>query len=564
MLEAGGHVAGYRSAWHPTAAARCGRSDRLPTFRLMRSIPAFALLLAVPTLAVAAVRRAQQPRVTTDAELAHSVSGAMLPELPRPFGRPTTHPVRRTVPIAAGDTAALRRALATARSGDEIVLAFGTYAGWWELGAHAGDGWVTVRSADTLDTSGTRRARLLSPGKNRPALRVSPGAHRWRLLNVEFGALPAVRELNTLVFLGAADGHTKLTDDHPSDLVFDRVRIAAHGSLDLRRCLLGNADRWALQRSDLVCHGSSADAAAISAWTAARGVLIEGNRIAGSGHGILFGGSDAADSTLLPRDIVVRGNRIYKPTSWKGRYRAKTLVEFKVGRRVLLEGNVLEHHWADAQTGFALLLKSVNQDGTAPWSVVEDVTVRHNILRHSAAGINLAARPETHPAVPMARVEIVGNLLYGIGGENGRMVQIGGDVQDVAIAGNTLLHSGYANSALTVERGARPARLLVVQGNLMTAGEYGWHSPAGSGAAALTHLAGTAWRADRNALIGASANSKLPPGTRGAASLAEVGFLDPSGADPSGFALRPTSAYRGLGAPIDAVLAATAGARALQ
>lgn len=383
----------------------------------MRLIPALSPLLTVPALAIAAVGGAHEPSPMSVRARAPLPAGAptLLPELPRPFALPSRHPVRRTIAIAAGDTAALRRALATAQSGDEIVLAFGTYVGWWELGAHTGTGWVTIRSADT---TGVRRARLVTPGKNQPALRVPPGVHRWRVVGLEFGAMAGVRDLNTLVFLGAADGQTKVTDDHPSDLVFDRVRMTAHDSLDLRRCLLGNADRWALLRSDLVCHGRSADAAAISAWAGARGVLIEGNRIAGSGHGIIFGGADAADSTLLPRDIVLRGNRIYKPMAWKGVYQAKTLVEFKVGRRVLLEGNLLEHH--------------------------------------------------------------------------------------------------------------------------------------------------SAWRADRNALIGAFPNSRFPPSTRGAASLADVGFLDPSGADPSGFALRLTSAYRGLGAPIDTVLAATAGARALR
>jgi hypothetical protein len=528
--------------------------------RLLRSLLALAVLASGGPARAAAqgVRTVSLSPLATTTVTPVDTMGATLPALPRAFAPPATFPVTRTVRVAARDTAALRRALATAQSGDEIVLAAGSYVGWWELRAHAGAGWVTVRSADT---TGAAPARLLTPGKNGPALRVPPGAHRWRVVGVEFAALPAVRELNTLVFLGARDGQTKVTDDHPSDLVLDRVRMVAHDSLDLRRCLLGNADRWALLRSDLVCHGRSADAMAVGAWTAARGVLIEGNRIAGSGHGIIFGGNDAADSTLLPRDIAVRGNRIYKPTSWKGVYQAKTLVEFKVGRRVLLEGNVLEHHWADAQTGFALLLKSVNQDGSAPWSVVEDVTVRHNILRHSAAGINLAARPEGHPAVPMARVAITGNLLYGIGGENGRMLQITGDVRDVVLAGNTLLHAGYANSALTVEAGAEKARRVVVRDNLMTAGEYSWHSPTGSGTAALTHLAGTAWRAERNVLIGAFPDRKFPAGTRAAATLAAIGFAAPEAGD---FRLPSSSPFAGFGAPIDAVMAATAGARAIR
>src|SRR5687768_6104444 len=84
---------------------------------------------------------------------------AAQPALPREFQPPTAFPVRRVVSIAAGDAAALRTALATARAGDEIRLAAGDYRGWWSVDAHAGTGYVTVRGP----TSGPR-ARLLTTG----------------------------------------------------------------------------------------------------------------------------------------------------------------------------------------------------------------------------------------------------------------------------------------------------------------------------------------------------------------------------------------------------------------
>jgi hypothetical protein len=42
---------------------------------------------------------------------------------------------------------------------------------------------------------------------------------------------------------------------------------------------------------------------------------------------------------------------------------------------VLVDGNVFEHNWPQAQNGFAILFTVRNQDGHAPWSVVKDVAV---------------------------------------------------------------------------------------------------------------------------------------------------------------------------------------------
>jgi hypothetical protein len=82
----------------------------------------------------------------------------------------------------------------------------------------------------------------------------------------------------------------------------------------------------------------------------------------------------------------------------------KTIAETKNARRVLIEGNVIENVWADAQVGFAILLKSSNQDGTAPWSTTQDVTFRYNRVRNVGAVFNIAAHPEQWPVTPCRAV----------------------------------------------------------------------------------------------------------------------------------------------------------------
>jgi len=64
---------------------------------------------------------------------------------------------------------------------------------------------------------------------------------------------------------------------------------------------------------------------------------------------------------------------------------------------VLIDGNVLEYSRADAQNGIAILFTVRNQDGQAPWSVVQDVTFSNNVVRHAAGGVNILGVDDLHP-----------------------------------------------------------------------------------------------------------------------------------------------------------------------
>jgi hypothetical protein len=123
----------------------------------------------------------------------------------------------------------------------------------------------------------------------------------------------------------------------------------------------------------------------------------------------------------------------------------KNLFELKNARRVLIEGNLFERNWVQAQNGFAILFTVRNQSGGAPWSAVQDVTFRHNVLRSSSSGINILGRDNIHPSQQTARIWINNNLFLDIGGRwggGGRLFQLLSGTTDVVIEHNTARQSG--------------------------------------------------------------------------------------------------------------------------
>ena len=55
----------------------------------------------------------------------------------------------------------------------------------------------------------------------------------------------------------------------------------------------------------------------------------------------------------------------------------KNLLEFKIGNRVLVEGNIFENIWPTAQAGFAIANYQLIE-WNCPWTVTKDVTFRYN------------------------------------------------------------------------------------------------------------------------------------------------------------------------------------------
>ena len=64
----------------------------------------------------------------------------------------------------------------------------------------------------------------------------------------------------------------------------------------------------------------------------------------------------------------------------------KNLIEFKNARNVIVDGNVLENSWTDAQIGYAVLFTVRSEEGRAPWATVQNISFTNNTVRNSRAG----------------------------------------------------------------------------------------------------------------------------------------------------------------------------------
>src|SRR5881396_2209207 len=338
-----------------------------------------------------------------------------------------TAPTGATIIVPAGGD--FQAALNNAQPGDQIVLTAGaTYVGPFTLPVKSGTGWIIIRSsaADAnLPAEGQRMKpayaallpRLVSPNSG-PALRTAPGAHHFRFVGVEVTVTDAVSSNYGLVLLGDGSSAQNSLSRLPHDLILDRTYVHGNSITNLSRCVALNSASTAVIDSYLSeCHAQGYDAQAICGWNGPGPFKIVDNYLEGSGENVMFGGADPAIRGLVPSDIEIRRNYFFKPLSWRvgdpsyagTHWTVKNIFELKNAHRVLVQGNVLENCWGDAQTGFAVNLKSADQDGTAPWSQTSDVTFRDNIVRHAASAVTAEGRdPRTDRL--MRRVTIQNNV----------------------------------------------------------------------------------------------------------------------------------------------------------
>jgi hypothetical protein len=480
---------------------------------------------------------------------------------------------RETLKVKAGDD--LQEALRRARPGDTLVLEAGaTFAGPITLPKKEGDDWITIRSSALakLPREGRRilpahavaMPKIVSPGEA-PALRTEPGAHHFRFVGVEFRTAGEETAVTTLISLGAWEEQTAL-DQVPHHLVFDRCYIHAYPDQQLRRGIaLNSADTriTGCHIAGFKVRRVGDDAQAIGGWNGPGPYQIINNYLEAGDENIMFGGADPTIPGLVPSDIEIRRNHLFKPLSWRDgdpsyagtRWAIKNLLELKNARRVVIDGNVLENSWVQAdQSAFGVLFTVRNQDGAAPWCVIEDVRFTNNIVRHTGSGVQILGRDDTHPSEQAKRIVIENNLFEDIdgqkwGGDKG-FVRIS-EAQDVRIAHNTVLNAGDIISAH-----GRPTAGLVFTGNLVSHNEHGMHA---SGANPL--LPGAVIR--DNVIVGGPAEA-YPGGNHFPPALSDVGFRDLAGRD---YRLAARSPYRDkaaggkedIGCNFDALRVATKG-----
>ena len=509
-----------------------------------------------------------------------SYGSATAAELPRTSVNIAYPTPNRRVRVPAG--ASLQAAIDAAQAGDELLLTPGAvYSGNFYL-RNKGvlNGWITIRT-DLSDASigapGTRMtpsraasaklARIVTPNIY-SALTTELGANHYRFTGVEIAVSSWVSDMNALVRLGESQKTQNSASTTASYLVFDRTYIHGNPSGQLRRCVMLNSAMTALVDSWLgECHSNASESQAIVGWNGPGPYLIQNNHLEGGHEVIMFGGGGVSIQNLSPSDITIRGNHIMRPTSWKGVWQAKNLIESKHARRMLIENNVIENTWADAQVGFAFVMKSENQNWDAPWTQTTDVTIRYNRIRNVGSVFNLAAKPAGAPAVPAARFVISDNIIENVGNGmfsgDGRTFQLLPGLADIVLMHNTVVSAGGANPASIYFAGGGISR-LVVHSNILHHGKAGVKGDGTTeGTISLNRFASGALYSN-NAMAHGGTLSQYPTNNWFPATFAELGFVNFSGGDyllsgTSGFANKGYDG-RNIGADISQVKSRTSSA----
>jgi hypothetical protein len=484
---------------------------------------------------------------------------------------------QQTIEVRPGGN--LQQALDRARPGDTILLSPGaTYVGNFVLPNTPGTQVITLRTAaaEGQPRAGVRvspvhapvLAKLRSPDRQ-PALRTAPGAHHWRLQLLEFQATQD--GAGDIITLGDGSSAQRERSQVPEQLAVDQCYIHGDPVKGQKRGIALNSGATSITNSHISeIKAKGFDSQAIAGWNGPGPYTIENNYLEAAGENIMFGGSDPAIRDLVTEDVVVRRNRLSKPIAWRGQgWTIKNLFELKNARRVLVEGNVMEYSWLDAQVGYAILLTPRNQDGGAPWATVEDVTIRYNVIRHAGGGMQIVGTDSNHPSGPTRRVVVAHNLFYGIDaqkwGGSGAFVLIGDGPIDVTIEHNTVRQSGN----ILMVYGGTKAQPKAIPGfrfrdNLVRHNQFGVHGDdrAVGDDTLNAFFPGVLFRDNG---IGGGDSRRYPGGNLFVSEEQfDAQFVDAAGED---FRLRPNSRFRGsasdkkdLGADFSA-LAVALGAR---
>src|SRR2546428_12623443 len=369
-----------------------------------------------------------------------------------------------TITVNAGGS--LQGAIDAAQPGDTILVdPNAVFDGPIKLRAKSGTADITIRSAaanGSLPAAGQRmdpsyakflpKIRATNAG---PAIKTDAGAAHYVLMFLEF--LPASSTASAAVVeFGSAGTSQSNLSVVPHHLLIDRCYLHGDAGFGQRRGIaLNSADTKVINSYFKDFKGVTQDTQAIMGWNGPGPFLIENNYLEPAGENILFGGSDPNTPNLIPSDIVIRRNLVSKPTAWMTQtWTVKNLVEFKNAQRVTVEGNTIENNWAAGQQGYAILFTPRNQSGTAPWTIVRDVTVQHNVIRHVAAVFNICGYDNLATSEQTQNIDIRNNLIYDVStawvkpGQtaNGRLGVIGGGPKSVGFQHNTVDSTGSRTS----------------------------------------------------------------------------------------------------------------------
>lgn len=336
----------------------------------------------------------------------------------------------------AANYTALNNALAAAANGagTRIRLAVGAdYGGQYFLPTNSG-GWIYVETAaiqnGTFISEGVRATtanigampKLYCTSTNAYVFYAGAGCNKYRFVGLDFTFAPAF----SLVDANSAGtnndngwinfpGDGASAGDYPSHIIIDRCVVRGATGKKLERGFYLNGANIALIDSSfehMLRGGSDPDGQCFTVTSGPGPYKINNNHmpIGNRGETFAFGGGNTG---IVTADIEIQRNHLEHPVSYHGVYGVKNLGEFKMGKRILLQGNVFNGYKSSdvGQQFYTFVAKTVNQNGYNSATQVRDLTMLHNEFRNCSAGFHFSAQPEnwiTH-GIPMQYIDVINN-----------------------------------------------------------------------------------------------------------------------------------------------------------
>lgn len=494
---------------------------------------------------------------------------------------------------AGGDSAGEIIKLASGATFNENVTlpAYSMASGKWVI-------LTTNTDASNLPAEGQRIDPTYAPtlakivtSSSSYAVGAASGANHYWLMGLEIEVASAVATNYGIVVIGCASGGCETSASAlPSHIYLDRDYVHGNSlSSNIKRGVAANGASIAVINSYIsAITNDGQDCQAVGLWNGPGPLKIVNNHLEAATENFLSGGADPSIPNLIATDIEFRENHLFKPLRWNEnsptyggvREDVKNLFELKSANRVLVEGNVLENNWAEAQAGIGVVFTPRNSGGSCTWCTVNNVTFEYNLVENSPGGVNILGQDSSHaPALSgiADHLTLSNNVWLNIGldtwGQSGPLYQLlnGASVSGphhVVIDHNTAFQ---AHNVITLGDAANVATSYIAPftftNNIQPHGTYGIiGSGQGIGTTSLDAYCGASgYTVTANILeAGGTHATSYPSGNFFPANWSGV-FPDYSGGDyhvQSGSSFHNAGTDgKDLGADIDAVAAAIARAK---
>lgn len=333
-------------------------------------------------------------------------------------------------------------------------------------------------------------AKLQSTVPAESVIKTVAGAHGYKFIGVEISTANPSVVVYDLVRFGEGRPEQATVASVPRQLSIDRSWIHGFDTQDVQRGVSMNcADCEVVNSTVSEIHGVGFDTQAICAWNTTGPLRIINNYLDGAGENILIGGADPASIELIPSDIQIRRNTVVKPLSWKvgdpsyaGRHwTIKNLLELKNAKNVQIDGNTFTNNWTDGQAGIPILFTVRNQEGSAPYSIIANVSFTNNVVTNAQGGVNFLGTDNEKPSQRAQSALIANNVFDKI---TGPFITING-YPDVIVEHNTVLPTCNEGCNTTTLYG-EPSERFALRDNVIDEKAYGLFGDGGTqGQAAL-------------------------------------------------------------------------------